>query len=126
MAREIDQDVDLVPTDLLCDFCGGALSGWVPRCGQRPESGADHVEHRGFGIEKYFETLVVMRAHNRLEEPGHRVLTRVRRDVTNAKAALGVADDSGSHQSRRCPFQAFAPAPVFLKDRLPRDCWIVV
>ena len=86
MAREIDQDIDAVATDLFGKFGIAQADGAVPVIRDRVKPFGDRVGRGDFGIAMEFDRRSVMRRKQWLCEQRNRMLTEVGRNVAHAQA----------------------------------------
>ena len=91
VSGEVNQDVDAVAADLVAQRVIVDAGDRPPAFGQRLQAQGNHVFAGKIVIAGDFEPAAIVRRQYGCENRAHRMAAQVRRHITDAQAALGVA-----------------------------------
>ncbi len=77
MAGEINQHVDAILADHLCDRCVAETHRAAPMIGEAAEPTGDGIGHGDFGITEQLDRRVIMRRKQRLGEQRNGMLAEI-------------------------------------------------
>ena len=116
---DVDQDVDAVVANPLCD--GGVGSALHHARGDGTEPVERRLRLRIVEIGEHLESRAIVRAEHRLDERGQRRMA-IGRDIADAQASVGVGRVGGRHVARLpVPLEPSGERPMQAR-RSPRAC----